>query len=75
MRTTLGNQAQCDEYVPSDTPVEFMVPIAGDVSPDGPEHDRVHYVARPFDDVAVGALVAQVLFKWRMTWDMGKEPW
>jgi hypothetical protein len=46
-----------------------------DVSPEGPQHDRVRYVANPFALVVVTSLVNGVQFKWKDVWDQGSDPW
>ncbi|AXX31479.1 DUF3883 domain-containing protein [Actinosynnema pretiosum subsp. pretiosum] len=45
------------------------------VSPDGPEHDLVRYVAEPFSGVDFGDLAATgVRADWARTWASGSEP-
>jgi hypothetical protein len=46
-----------------------------EVSGDGPEHDRVRYVANPFAGVVVTSLVNGVQFKWSDAWESGEAPW
>jgi hypothetical protein len=45
------------------------------VSPDGPEHDEVRYVADPAPGFESGALeMAGLRVKWDETWVSGREP-
>jgi hypothetical protein len=46
-----------------------------EVSPDGPAHDNVRYVERPFDDETVSTLVKGLEYDWKGIWANGREPW
>jgi hypothetical protein len=46
-----------------------------EVSPVGPEHDVVRYVARPFDNIDLPTIVRGAQFKWAEAWASGREPW
>ena len=46
-----------------------------EVSPEGPTHDVVRYIERPFQNVSLTALVRGVQFEWAKTWATGGDPW
>ncbi|WP_347350528.1 helicase-related protein [Intrasporangium sp.] len=46
-----------------------------EVSPDGPEHDRIRYLTRPFDDsMGVDFKTDKFVQNWAKTWAAGGEP-
>lgn len=46
-----------------------------EVSPDGPEHDRVRYLKRPFDDgMGVDFKTDKFVQNWAKTWAAGEDP-
>jgi len=45
-----------------------------EVSPDGPAHDVVRYVAHPFDDITVTTLITSVEVHWGTLWARGGDP-
>ena len=46
-----------------------------EVSPDGPEHDQLRYVAEHFRSINLGDLAAtDVRLNWAKTWDRGTPP-
>lgn len=45
-----------------------------EVSPEGPEHDVVRYVANPFDDLGITSMVRSMEISWARMWAKGQEP-
>ena len=56
------------------SPESFRLAMV-EVSPDGPDFDRVRYVGDPFTGVELGGLhAAGVVLKWDKNWERGSEP-
>ncbi|MBX6723442.1 MAG: DUF3883 domain-containing protein, partial [Dactylosporangium sp.] len=45
-----------------------------EVSPEGPEHDVVRYVANPFDELGITSMVRSMEISWASLWAKGQEP-
>lgn len=45
-----------------------------EVSAEGPEHDQVRYVRKPFEGRVVGADQTKIGFEWQSYWSRGSEP-
>jgi hypothetical protein len=45
-----------------------------EVSPQGPEHDVVRYVANPFDELGITSMVRSMEISWFTVWAMGQAP-
>ena len=55
------------------SPENFRLAMV-EVSPVGPEHDRVRYVDRPFGNTVIGLEAAGVTYVWPKMWDRGRRP-
>jgi Superfamily II DNA/RNA helicases, SNF2 family len=45
-----------------------------EVSPEGPEHDVVRYVANPFDELGITNIVRSMEISWASMWARGQDP-